>query len=152
MSIVAVMVLAVFMMIRGSKDKTEFHKATGGITYIDKIYAELPNRDHGKYRYLQVENYPKIFEIFIGKDWGDFAPKYEQVDSLKTGDMISVYYDLNEIEDDPRINRLVQFIDKGNKPVFVLGSYYKTFGNVTFSFCVIFLGILLILKRQGRIT
>jgi hypothetical protein len=151
LSLCAVMVLAIIMMIRGSKDKTEFYKATGRITRLEKTHAEFPNKSHTKYRYLQVENFPKVFVIFIGKDWDDFSPKYEKIDSLKAGDVISVYYDVNVIEDNPRINRLVSFIDKDSEAVFILGSKYNTFGNVFFSFCVIFLAILIILKRKGMI-
>jgi hypothetical protein len=152
LSIGAVLVLSVLMMVRGTKDKREFYEVSGRITYLEKTYGELPNRSHGKYRYLQVENFPKVFEIFIGKDAVDFKPKYEKLDALKVGDAISVYYDINPIEDDPIINRLVFFIDKDNEGVFILGNKYNTLGNVILSSCVIFLGILIILKRQGKIT
>jgi len=41
---------------------------------------------------LQIEGYSYPFEIFVGKESADFKPKYEQVDNLKVGDIISVFY------------------------------------------------------------
>lgn len=41
---------------------------------------------------LKVKGYPKTFELFIGKDFGDFSPEFEKIDDLKLGDKIDVFF------------------------------------------------------------
>ncbi len=58
-----IIVLAFGVLTRGQKDKNEFYKAAGRVTYLAKTYQELPVRHARKYRYLQIDTYPKVFEI-----------------------------------------------------------------------------------------
>lgn len=124
----------------------------GKITYLDVTYQDYPNRDKGKYRYIQLNNYSRTFELFVGKDAGDFKPKMERVDSLQLGDIVTVYFDdrLND-QGDP-INRLVYFIDKENKPFFVKGSWEKGLAWFLVGLSLTGIAILVILKRKGKIT
>lgn len=117
-----ILVLASLTLVRGLKEKQDFKSSKGSITYIDSTYKHYPYRHHGKFRYIIVDSYPYAFEIFIGKDWDEFGPKYEQIDSLRVGDIITVYYDEVKETKEDRLNRLVQFIDKENTPIFVKGS------------------------------
>ena len=36
---------------------------------------------------------PLVFDVFVGQASGDFGPKFEQLDKLKIGEEITVYYD-----------------------------------------------------------
>lgn len=126
--VVTIIGLALAVLLRGQKDKNEFHQAAGSVTYLGKTYQELPLRHAGKYRYLQIDAYPKVFEIFIGNESGDFKPHFEQIDRLKAGDHIVVYYDETAAADDDRINRLVQFIDTDRQPYYIRGSWDKYLG------------------------
>lgn len=148
---ITIIILGSFVLVRGIKEKSDFHRISGRITYLGKVYEELPNRDKGKYRYLLIDTYPKMFELFIGKDYGDFKPKYERIDSLKPGDDILVYYDVNSKETDIRLNRLVQFIDKEDKPYFIRGSKDRNFGFFLIGIGILLGGIIFYLNKTGKI-
>ena len=105
-------------------------------------------------RYLKVAGYSKAFELFIGKDPGDFSPAFEQVDKLKTGDIVTVFFDEEESKssDEAFINRLAQFVDSGQKAYFIRGSKDKYFGyfGIALGACI---GVgLVLLKRAGKIS
>lgn len=148
---ITIIILGSFVLVRGIKEKSDFHRMSGRITYLGKVYEELPNRDKGKYRYLLIDTYPKMFELFIGKDYGDFKPKYERIDTLKPGDDILVYYDVNSKETDIRLNRLVQFIDKEDKPYFIRGSKDRNFGFFLIGIGILLGGIIFYLNKTGKI-
>lgn len=147
--VVTIITLAIGILLRGQKDKNEFYKAAGKITYLAKTYQELPNRHAGKYRYLQIHTYPKVFEIFIGNEPGDFKPDFEQLDQLKLGDSLFIYYDDNSLQDDARINRLAQFIDKQQQPYYIRGSWDKYLGYFIMGIGVV-IGIWLLYLRSKR--
>jgi hypothetical protein len=149
--VITIIILGSFILVRGIKEKSDFHRISGRITYLGKVYEELPNRDKGKYRYLLIDTYPKMFELFIGKDFGDFKPKYERIDSLKPGDDILVYYDEDSKETDIRLNRLIQFIDKEDKPYFIRGSKDKNFGFFLIGIGILLGGIIFYLNKTGKI-
>ena len=133
-----------------SKQKKDYESITGQITYLGKTYKELPNRDFEKYRYLKVRGYGYPFEIFIGKDRRDFKPKFEQLNKLKTGDTITVYYYETNNTIETGINRFVQFIDKKNQSFFERGDSSKTLGIIVIGLCglLIILGIELYKRKK----
>jgi hypothetical protein len=150
--VITIIILASVILVRGKKEKNEFHNLNGTITAIEKTFQEFPFRHPGKYRYLILDNYQKVFEIFIGKDPGDFKPELEKIDELKVGDMISVYFDEDPSDIDMRINRLIQFIDKDSAPYYIRGSQDKIFGYILIA-SGIMIGILVfVLKNRGTIT
>lgn len=149
--IITIIAIGLAILIRGTKGKGEFQSIEGNITYLDKTYKELPNRHQGKYRYLTLDNYPKTFELFVGKDLGDFKPQYERIDDLRTGDKIVVYFDENSNESDARLNRLTQFIDKDGQPFFIRGSIDKTGGYFFIIIGILLGGLLFYLKKIGKI-
>ena len=149
--VIIILVLGSSILIRGTKEKTEFQNIKGKITYLDKSYEELPNRNQGKFRYLAIENYPKVFELFVGKDFGDFKPQYEQIDDLRIGDNIVVYFDENSKETDVRLNRLIQFIDKDELPYYIRGTKDKTYGYFIIIVGILLGGLVFYLKKNGKI-
>lgn len=149
--VITIIILGSFILIRGTKEKTDFHRIAGRITYLGKVYEELPTRDKGKYRYLLIDTYPKMFELFIGKDYGDFKPSYERIKELKPGDDIVVYYDVSKNETDIRLNRLTQFIDKDGKPYFIRGSKDKNFGFFLIGIGILLGGVIFYLNKTGKI-
>ncbi len=117
--------LGVSAYLRTGLKKEEFQKITGRITYLEKAFQQFPTRDIGKYRYIRLDNYPEVFEIFIGKDRGDFKPDFEKIDSLKVGDEITVYQDDEGIQR-RSVNSIVSFIDRGNEAMFIRGDWRRT--------------------------
>ena len=97
------------------------------------------------------DKYQKVFEIFIGKDFGDFKPSFEQIDLLRLGDKIEIYFDVDQKETDGRLNRLIQYIDKDSTPYYIRGNKDKIFGIGFVSFGLISILTLLILKQKDKI-
>jgi len=150
--VITIIVLASVILARGKKEKNEFLNLNGTIISIEKTFQEFPIRHSGKYRYLIINNYQKVFEIFIGKDPGDFKPELEKIDELKVGDMISIYFDEDPRDTDLRINRLMQFIDKDSAPYYIRGSQDKTFGYILIVVGIVIGILILVLKNRGTIT
>lgn len=97
---------------------------------LDKHYRQLPVRDAGKFRYLKLDNYPYVFELFTGKDPGDFSPKLSRIDELKKGDKITIYmYESNDINRDG-INRNAMFIDRNGTSYFQKGNSKQLLGII----------------------
>lgn len=147
---ITIMILSCFLIFRGTKTDKEFYKASGKITYLEKHFGQLPNRNFGKYRYLKIDASEQIFEIYVGKDLGDFKPSLERLDHLKAGDNIKVYFDLDPSETED-INRLVQFVYKNDVPYFIRGSVDKYIGIMLLSFGILMLIVFSILKYMGKI-
>ena len=139
--IIAVSIAMTGMMIvyiqLNTKEKSDYEKTTGQITYLDKKFGPLPVRDLGKYRYLEVKGYEYPFEIFVGSAPGDFKPKFEQIDHLKLGDTITAFYYRTDDTADEGINRFIQFIDKDNNAYFERGNSSKILGGVVLSICAL---------------
>jgi len=136
---VVITVITIVYIQSNSKEKSEYEKNTGQITYLDKQLGNLPVRNFGKHRYLKIDSYEYPFEIFVGNESGDFKPKFEQIDKLKLGDTVTIYYyQTNDIIKDG-INRFVQFMDKENISYFERGNSQKTLGVVVISICALLL-------------
>jgi hypothetical protein len=136
--LITIMIISVFLFVRAGKEKSAFNKLSGKITSLEKTNA--------KKRLLQVEDH--TFELFIGKDVGDFKPKFERIDKLKPGDYITIYFD---DQGDP-INNLAYFIDKGDEPFFIKGSWEKGMSYFLAGLCVTIFILLYTLKRLGKIV
>lgn len=68
------------------------------------------------------------------------------------GDLITVYYDDRDIPANDPLNRFVQFIDKGNEPYFIKGSWDKGFAIFIGGLGIAILILVLILKKKGKIA
>jgi hypothetical protein len=138
---------------RGQKQKHDFDSITAPISSIGRTFPGAFNRHEEKMRYVQVGNYPKVFELFIGHDTGDFSPAYERLDALKAGDIVTVYYDEEKTRagDDAIVNRLAQFIDKDGKPYYIRGSKDKYGGYGAIGAGILIGLTLIILKKKGTI-
>lgn len=151
-AIAVVMSLLVgYMLFRDTQDKEAFEKINGNITLIDKQFGKWPIRHHGKYRYIQLDSYPYTFELFVGKESGDFKPKFEQVDALKVGDPVTVYQDRSGVTEEG-ISRNVMFIDKNGTNYFEKGNSMMAIGMAIF----IVAGLLVLFAyfqwRKGKIA
>lgn len=144
--------LGILICTRSDKRKFEFNKVTGRLISITNSNQLLPSQDTIKKRYLSVDNYPKVFEIFIGKDFGDFKPKFEKIDSLISNDEITIYFDENiQTQNDP-INRLAYFIDRGQETIFIKGNWEKNLGFFLIGLSISILIVLIFLKLKRKIS
>ncbi|WP_310395177.1 hypothetical protein [Hymenobacter sp.] len=148
--IVFILFLGFDIIGRGNRDKEAFFHITSHITGIaDSIVGE-PGSYNRKLRYIRMQGYPKTFELFIGKDFSDFSPAFEQLDKLKAGDTITVYFDETK-SSNPYLNRLVQFINKGQTPYFIKGSRDIYVGYSAIVVCAGLVAYLLLLRKKGKI-
>ncbi|NQY30153.1 MAG: hypothetical protein HRT69_11870 [Flavobacteriaceae bacterium] len=151
---VVIIGFGIYLSIRGSKEKNEFENVTGKIDYFDKTFQEINYRNKGNHRFIHLSDSPLVFDIFIGKETGDFSPQFEQLDNLKMGDEVTIYHaDKTPLQRnrDLRLNKTVQFIDKNGEAYFIRGNKDK-YGGYFFGGIGILLAIaLLILKKLKKI-
>ena len=139
------------LLLRADKNKSSFQKVTGIIASFEKTNKYFPNKDSLKFRYLEIIDFPKTFELFIGKGSGDFKPKFERVDNLKLNDTITIFFDENSKTQSDPINRLTYYIDRGKEVIFIKGSSEKYMAYFVIDFSLICILILIILKRKSKI-
>ena len=139
-----------FFMVKDTQSKDKFEKISGHITYLEKKFNDLPNREAGKFRFLKLDNYPYAIELFVGKDLGDFKPKFEQVDNLKVGDPVTVYYYETNSDRNDLINRHVKFIDRQGINYFEQGSSLITIGIIVIVLCVLLDAFCFYLWKKGK--
>lgn len=145
----------IYLTTRGTKEKTEIESVTGRIDYFDKTFQEINYRDKGDHRFIHIVDFPVVFDLFVGKATGDFSPKFENLDDLKIGDEITVYYaDKTPFQKntDLRFDKTVQFIDKENQAYFIRENKDKYGGYAAIAFGMIMSVGLVFLKGIGRIV
>jgi hypothetical protein len=150
-SIVLIVWMLVFIR-RETKHKSDYDKATGRITYLEKKLGEFPLRNLEKYRYMKVSGYEYPFEIFIGNEFGDFKPKFQQIDKLKPGDTITVYFYTTDDTRKDGLNRFIQYIEMKENSFFERGDSGKLSGIVVIFICVLLLASGFILWKLGKIS
>jgi hypothetical protein len=109
------------LMWRDTREKKDYDHLTGKITYFGKKLGDLPIRDPGLYRYLKIDKYRYPFEIYTD-DQG------VKMDSLKKGDIITVYFYQTDDAVTEGISRFVQFVEKDNKTYFKSGDFIVIVG------------------------
>ncbi|QYA24521.1 hypothetical protein G3I01_03020 [Gramella sp. MT6] len=153
-SCLLILVFGIYLTTRGTKEKTEFESITGPIDYFDETFQEITYGGKGDHRFIHVAGAPVVFELFVGKATGDFSPKFENLDALRPGDEITVYYaDKTPFQKnvDLRLNKTVQFIDKDGEAYFIRGNKDKYGGYSAIGFSILMSGGLFILKKTGKI-
>lgn len=129
-----------FITKNNSKKKEEYSKSTGYIEYFDKKTQNLPPRHEGDFRYLKINSYSYLFEIY--------EPNSEKtkmsIDDLKVGNKIDIYYYETSDTQNSELNRFTQFIDKEGKPYFIRNGFQMQLG-----FVVIGLSIFMIVMAFG---
>lgn len=116
---IIVLGLGIFVIVNNSKNKTEYDKSTGTVEYFDKEFQNLPTRHKGDFRYLKVDTYPYLFEIYEPNS----EPTDKTIDDLKVGDKIDIYYYETSDTRNVGLNRFAQFIDSNGQPYFIRNGF-----------------------------
>ena len=138
---------------RNQKSKSDFFHLTSRLTSISNeldIQGHL-NPDNEPIRYLKIEDYLKYFKLRIDDDLDGSKPDFQRIDELRTGDIITVYYDENLLSSDADVSRLAYFIDKDGKPYFIRGKQNTT-AYYLIGFCLIIIAVSYLLKRTGKMA
>jgi hypothetical protein len=148
---IGITAFGIYLYLGSLKTKTEYETVNGKIDYIGESFEDLSPRDT---RFIHIEGYPLVFQVFVGKETGDFSPKFEQLDKLKIGDEVIAYHSGTlafQKNKDARLDKHLEYLDKDNQPYFIKGNKNKL-GGLFFIGTGIFLVIgLLILKAFKKI-
>jgi len=140
--------LGVFVIVNNSKQKLDYDKSTGTIEYFDKEFLNLPTRHKGDFRYLKVDTYPYLFEIY--------EPNSEQtenkIDDLQVGDKIDIYYYETSDTKNIGLNRFTQFIEKEGQPYFIRNEFQKQLGFVIIGLCILMNIMAFIFWKKGKLN
>lgn len=115
--LLSVLVFSIFgtlILSRSKKSKDEFYHLNGTVVHLSSVHplgikkAENPNTT-----YLVLEDYERVFSLFVGRANGDFSREVNRLESIVLGDRIDLYYDDNYQTKNEITNKLVQYIYKG---------------------------------------
>jgi hypothetical protein len=148
--VILIISLLVYLLSAG-KPKTAFTRVDGIITSITNSNEHYPGKDSSLYRYIEIDSYPKPFEIFVGKAAGDFKAELEHIAYLKAGDTVSIYFKETAKTATAAVNNLARFIDRGSEPIFKEGNSKRMLIYALIAFCTLFGLVLLLLKGMGKI-
>jgi hypothetical protein len=149
--IISIVFLIVYLLNAG-KSKTAFTRVDGIIESIMSTNEHYPGKDSSRFRYIQIDNYPKPFEVFIGKAASDFKAELEHIEYLQPGDLVTIYFEETAKTEAAAVNNLARFIDRGEEPIFREGNSKRSLIYGLIGFCTVFSLVLLLLRRMGKIN
>lgn len=144
---IIVLGLGIFVTVNNSKDKTEYDKSKGTIEYYDKEFQNLPTRHKGDFRYLKIDSYPYLFEIYEPNS----EPTEKNIDDLSLGDEIDIYYYETSDTRNIGLNRFTQFIDKNGKPYFIRSGFQKQLGYVIIGLSILLNIMAFVFGKKGKL-
>jgi hypothetical protein len=145
-------IMCIFYAQKGDLEKNSFQNISGILNSVQNTHELYPRKDTTKYRYLEIDNYPQSFQVFIGKSTSDFKPAFERIDKLKNGDSITIYFEENNKTKMTLVNNSAYFIDRKNEPIFIKGNSIGIWIYGIAILCAAFILFLLLLKAKGKIT
>ena len=102
-----------YLINRNEEPRESFNYQKGTISYISNINPyKSKSGPRPKDVYLKLNEFDSVFELFTGKDKGDFTPRVDRLNELTQGDLIEVYYEENTKTNKGNVNRLLQYLDK----------------------------------------
>ena len=138
--------IGIFVIVNNTKEKLDYNKSSGTIEYLEKEFQNLPTRNKGDYRYLKLDSYPYLFEIY--------EPNSEQtektLDDLNAGDYIEIYYYETADTRNSGLNRYAQFVDFNGQSYFIRSGFQEKLGYflIGLFLLMIFLGFVLLKKEK----
>ena len=144
---IIVLGLGIFVTVNNSKDKLEYDKSSGTIEYYDKVFQSLPTRHKGDFRYLKIDSYPYLFEIYEPNS----EPTENTIDDLKVGDEIDIYYYETSDTKNIGLNRFTQFIDKNGEPYFIRSGFQKQLGFVIIGLSILLNIMAFVFWKKGKL-
>jgi len=139
--------IGIFVIVNNSKEKSEYKKSTGTIEYFDKVFQNLPTRNLGDYRYLKVNTYPYLFEIYMPNNKVNDV----SLDNLEVGDIIDIYYYETSDTKNAGINRFTQFIDVEGLAYYIRNGFQSQLGYVLIVLSSAMILMAFILWKKGKL-
>ncbi|WP_461642877.1 hypothetical protein [Labilibaculum euxinus] len=145
---IIVLGLGIFVIANNSKEKTEYDKSIGTIEYLGKEYQNLPIRHKGDFRYLKIDTYPYLFEIYEPNS----EPTKKTIDNLKVDDKIEIYYYETSDTKNIGLNRFAQFIDSNGQQYFIRSGFQEQLGYVIIGLCLLMNLMAFIFWKKGKLS
>lgn len=139
--------LVIFHFVKNSKEKSEYDKITGTIEFYGKEYQNLPIRHKGKYRYLKVDTYQYLFEIYEPNN--KLADK--KIDELQVGDKIEIHFYETSNTKKIKLNRFIQFIDKEGLRYFIRNGFQRQLSYTIIGLIILINMITYIFWKKGKL-
>jgi len=139
--------LGIFVVINNSKEKNEYEKSSGIIEYYNTKFQNLPIRHKGDFRYLKIDTYPYLFEIYMPNN--ELTDK--SIDNLKVGDLIDIYYYETSDTRNAGINRFAQFIDFSGQAYFIRNGFQSQLGYIPIGLSLAMTLMAFILWKKGKL-
>ncbi len=139
--------LGIFVIVNNSREKSDYNKSAGTIEYFDREFQNLPTRHKGDFRYLKIDSYSYIFEIY--KPNSEHTDK--SIDDLKVGDYIEIYYYETADTKSSGLNRFIQFIDCKGQPYFIRSGFQKQLGFALIGLSLLIILLAYILWKKGKL-
>lgn len=121
---IIILLLGILIIRNNSKEKNEYLKTTGTIEFLENSYQNLPVGNNENFRYLKVDTYPYVFEVYAPNS----IETPHVIDDLQIGDTVDLYYyEINKTHS-LGINKFIQFIDKDQEAYFIRDGFQKSLG------------------------
>lgn len=145
-----ILLIGSFLMYRTTRPKEEYYILKGKISYLENTIGTYKPRAT---KYIKIENSPTMFDIFVGKESGDFSPELDKTDELKLNDEVTLYYSSTSTQKqygNIPLNNSIQFIEKENELYFHEGTKNKIAAYIVLTAGVLFLIIILIVILRKK--
>ncbi|WP_126245055.1 hypothetical protein [Chitinophaga rhizosphaerae] len=148
--LIACSLFFLYAALRTSVQRAACEKNSGIITYIGNQFGRFP--ESPKDRFIQLNGKAPVYKIFIGKSKTDIKPRFEQLDKLKTGDTIIIFFDESLFSTkDPYVNYSTTFIDKNGEVYYEKGNMQRPLAIGMMIVCLLATAGTYLLKRLGKI-
>lgn len=139
-----IILIGCFMWFRTTRSKEDYYTLKGKISYLEDTIGKHKNRAT---KFLKIENNPTVFDIFVGKESGDFSPELDKTDELRVNDEVTIYFSSTSTKqqfDQLPMNNSIQFIEKNNEIIFQEGTKSKIATYIIFGSGLIFFVVVLV--------
>jgi hypothetical protein len=129
--------IGAYLIFRNDKPRENFSYQKGEISYLSRIHPlRSSSEPRPKDIYLIIDGYDRVFELFIGEDKWDFSPRLNRMNELKIGDEVEIYFEENFLSQEEKVNRLLQYLDKGGELYYKRSSVDKNMGYFILGGCL----------------
>ena len=128
MGSIFIITFGIILFLRLDKKLSDLNQIKGEVTFYSQNLPGLTNHKDNKHRFLRLDQNQFAFEFYIGKDFGDFKPKFEKLDIIAIGDSVTVYFeDKLPFQDGQKaiLNKDAQYVYLDGEPIFIRGNKDK---------------------------
>ncbi len=132
--------MGIYLLFRSNQPKEDFSQLSGPISYLASANPlRTDQKMEPKSLFLTIEGADRVFELFVGAEWGDFSPRINRLEELKVGDQVEIYFQENEQTQALPTNKLLQYLDHQGVAYYQRGGADRAMGYVLFGLAFLLL-------------